>query len=108
MTKRLVLLTGVLVLAAAWLGPLPAAAREAFWAHMTIHMAVVAVAAPLLALALATTRHDPARLEPGLTSPTWGSGQFGLWMLRHGFSMVFWSVDGRDSMRHEGNAGAKR
>lgn len=26
----------------------------------------------------------------------------GLWMVRHGFSMVFWSVDGRDSMRHEG------
>jgi peptidoglycan/xylan/chitin deacetylase (PgdA/CDA1 family) len=26
----------------------------------------------------------------------------GLWMVRHGFSIVFWSVDGRDSMRHEG------
>jgi peptidoglycan/xylan/chitin deacetylase (PgdA/CDA1 family) len=23
-------------------------------------------------------------------------------MVRHGFSIVFWSVDGRDSMRHEG------
>ncbi|ACY18934.1 polysaccharide deacetylase family protein [Haliangium ochraceum] len=26
----------------------------------------------------------------------------GMWMVRHGFSMVFWSVDGRDSMRYEG------
>lgn len=25
-----------------------------------------------------------------------------LWMLRHQFSMVFWSFDARDSMRHEG------
>lgn len=26
----------------------------------------------------------------------------GLWMLRHQFSIVFWSFDARDSMRHEG------
>lgn len=25
----------------------------------------------------------------------------GLWMLRHGISVVFWSVDARDSLRHE-------
>lgn len=55
---------GLALLAAAWLGPLPALARTAFWAHMTMHMAVVAIAAPLLALAVANTRLDPARRWP--------------------------------------------
>jgi putative membrane protein len=50
---------GLLTLAAAWLGPLPALARGFFSAHMTMHMAVVAVAAPLLALAVAGW-HAPA------------------------------------------------
>jgi putative membrane protein len=46
------LIIALLILCAAWLGPLPALAREAFFAHMTLHMAVVAVAAPLLAIAV--------------------------------------------------------
>lgn len=44
--------SGLLALAALWLGPLPALARESFAAHMTLHMGVVAVAAPLLACAV--------------------------------------------------------
>ena len=45
-------LAGVLLLAAIWLGPLPRLAQHSFAAHMTMHMGVVAVAAPLLAIAL--------------------------------------------------------
>lgn len=43
---------GLLVLAALWLGPLPAMSRTAFSAHMILHLGVVALAAPLLALGL--------------------------------------------------------
>jgi putative membrane protein len=49
---------GVAILALAWLGPLPDLARESFAAHMTMHMIVVAVAAPLLAISLAGTSVD--------------------------------------------------
>jgi putative membrane protein len=62
--RRSLLALGVFTLAAAWLGPLPALAPRSFTAHMTMHMMVVAVAAPLLALALAGGRFDPARLAP--------------------------------------------
>lgn len=58
------LAAGLLVLGAAWLGPLPAWSRHSFAAHMLMHMAVVAIAAPLLALGLAGTRADPARRWP--------------------------------------------
>lgn len=58
-----------LVLATAWLGPLPALSRESFSAHMTMHMLVVAVAAPLFALALAGGRFDPLRLRPRVFAP---------------------------------------
>ena len=64
--RRGIFILGVLVLAAAWLGPLPRLAREAFFAHMTMHMTVVAVAAPLLALAVAGTRWDPVPRCPWL------------------------------------------
>ncbi len=53
------LLLGLLSLAVAWSGPLPELAHHAFFAHMTMHMLVVAVAAPLLSLAIAGTRFDP-------------------------------------------------
>ena len=57
------------VLAFAWLGPLPDAARQSFAAHMTMHIAVVAVAAPLIALALAGSARDPVHLAPELFAP---------------------------------------
>lgn len=60
---------GAGVLAALWLGPLPALAREAFTAHMAIHMGVVAVAAPLLAVSVAGGRADPARRWPAAFAP---------------------------------------
>lgn len=69
MMRRIFLISGCLVLAAAWLGPLPELARHAFSAHMTMHMGVVAVAAPLLALGISGGRLDPVRKAPGLFSP---------------------------------------
>ena len=59
----------LLVLAFAWVGPLPAHARHSFAAHMTMHIAIVAVAAPLLALAIAGTRVDPVRTMPRVFAP---------------------------------------
>lgn len=37
--------------------------------HMVAHMIAVAIAAPLLALAVQGSRHDPARRWPGLATP---------------------------------------
>jgi putative membrane protein len=71
--RRVFLLLGMLTLGAAWLGPLPLLARQAFFAHMIMHMAVVAVAAPLLALAVAGGRFDPARKVPRLFAPVQAS-----------------------------------
>ena len=69
MTKRLFLLTGVIVLAGAWLGPLPALAPHDFSAHMMMHMAVVAVAAPLIAVGAAGSRLDLTYRYPAVFSP---------------------------------------
>ena len=60
---------GLLTLGAVWLGPLPAMAPHDFSAHMAMHMGVVAVAAPLLAIAVAGGRFDPVRAVPRLFSP---------------------------------------
>jgi putative membrane protein len=67
--RETLLTLGLIVLAAAWLGPLPGLTSHSFAAHMTLHMAVVAVAAPLLALAVAGTTWDPARALPVLFAP---------------------------------------
>lgn len=50
--KKYFLITGFIFLGLAWLGPLPSLAKEAFFAHMTMHMCVVAVAAPLIAFGM--------------------------------------------------------
>lgn len=64
--RTALLALGVLVLAAAWLGPLPGLASERFVAHMAMHVAVVALAAPLLAAGLAGSALDPVRRWPAL------------------------------------------
>jgi len=63
------LLLGLLLLALAWLAPLERLIPGPFSAHMTMHMAVVALAAPALALGVAGTRHDPVSRVPGLFPP---------------------------------------
>lgn len=50
---------GLLALAALWGGPLPAMARTSFSAHMILHLGVMVVAAPLIALGLARWRPLP-------------------------------------------------
>lgn len=43
---------GFVILAGLWLGPLPAMSRTAFSAHMLLHLGVMVLAAPLLAIGL--------------------------------------------------------
>jgi putative membrane protein len=60
---------GLTTLALAWLGPLPVLASRSFAAHMTMHIAVVAIAAPMLSLAVAGTRFDPVATMPRVLAP---------------------------------------
>ena len=69
MTRTILLVCGIATLAATWLGPLPGLAQQSFAAHMTMHMIVVAVAAPLIALALSGSALDPARARPRVFAP---------------------------------------
>jgi putative membrane protein len=68
MTRAVLFGAGLLLLAWLWLGPLPALAAHSFTAHMTLHMGVVALAAPLVAAALAGGPYDPARRWPHVFS----------------------------------------
>jgi putative membrane protein len=69
MTRHLYFSLGLALLGAVWLGPLPQLAQQAFSAHMLMHMGVVAVAAPVLALGIAGGRFDPVRQAPWLFAP---------------------------------------
>ena len=69
MTRRVSLIVGLITLAAAWFGPLPALAPQYFSAHMTMHMAVVAVAAPLIAWGVAGGPMDLTHRMPAVFSP---------------------------------------
>jgi putative membrane protein len=69
MMNRAALIIGLLALAAVWLTPLPRLAGQSFSAHMTMHMEVVAVASPLIALALTGGRFDPAIKAPRWFAP---------------------------------------
>ena len=51
--KRACLICGLLLLAGLWLGPLPEWTAHSFAAHMTLHMGVVSIASPLLAVGIA-------------------------------------------------------
>jgi putative membrane protein len=72
-TQRLVafwpLGLGALVLMLLWLGPLPAMSRRAFSAHMTLHLGVAVVAAPMVAIGLNRARFGLAGAQPSLL--TW-------------------------------------
>ena len=69
MMRHALLTIGILALAGDWLGPLPRLAHDAFFAHMLMHMDVVAVASPLLALGIAGSRFDPVQKWPALFPP---------------------------------------
>jgi putative membrane protein len=64
MMRRVSLVLGLLTLAGLWFGPLPELARRAFSAHMAMHMGIVAIVAPLLAVGIAGSRFDPVRKAP--------------------------------------------
>lgn len=66
MTGTALILAGIAVLALAWGGPLPALVPASFAAHMTLHMVVVGIGAPLVAvgLALRTPPTVAARIAP--------------------------------------------
>ncbi|HYG22487.1 MAG TPA: cytochrome c oxidase assembly protein [Verrucomicrobiae bacterium] len=66
--KVSLVIIGAAVLLFAWAGLGPFAER-AFFVHMTMHMAVVAVAAPLIALGIADSHWDPVRRWPGFFAP---------------------------------------
>lgn len=67
-THPVLFVIGIAVLAAAWLGPLPSLAPQYFSAHMTMHMAVVAVAAPLIAFGVMGGRLDLTHRFPAVFS----------------------------------------
>lgn len=69
MKPRTPLLLGATTLAGLWLGPLPNLAKDSFSAHMAMHMGVVAIVAPLLALGIGGGRFDPVRRAPALFPP---------------------------------------
>jgi putative membrane protein len=67
--RNTLLVIGLILLVAIWLGPLPELAGHAFYAHMTMHMGVVAVAAPLIAIGIAGKRFDPVPIYPVIFAP---------------------------------------
>ena len=69
MMRRLMATSGCLVLALAWLGPLALGIETGFAGHMIVHVAVVAITAPLLAVGLAGSRLDPTPLAPLMFAP---------------------------------------
>lgn len=60
MRRALPLAAGLAVLSLLWLGPLPGRVSHSFLAHMTMHVGVLAVATPLLAMGLPVWRAWPA------------------------------------------------
>lgn len=64
--RAVLLALGLAALGVSWLGPLARLMPGPFSAHMAMHMGVVAVAAPLVALGVAGGRLDPALRFPAL------------------------------------------
>lgn len=82
--KRLSLLAGIALLLAAWV---LVASQLGMAAHMAAHMAVVALAAPMLAYGLRGTIADPAVLWPRFASPIG-------WSIADGIIVWAWHVPG--------------
>ena len=131
MTKRGLLVFGLAVIAAAWLGPLPELAIEHFAAIAALDVALVSAAAPLLAAAAGGSRFDPVVRWPHGFSPlaasllqwgvAWGwhtpaaqlvirSAPAGLWLQQLSFllaSVLLWlSVLGGERAARYERAGA--
>lgn len=95
MKRRRWFFLGTGLLAALWFGPLPAMARDAFAAHMALHMGLVAVVAPLLALGLAGGRFDPVRAAPGWFPPVpWSLAELVVVWAWHAPALHHWARQG--------------
>ncbi len=66
--RKMFLIIGCLALFAAWV-LLPLLAPSAFYVHMTMHMGIVAVAAPLLAIGMGGGPMDPVVRYPQYFAP---------------------------------------
>jgi putative membrane protein len=69
MSPRVFSALGVLLLLLAWVGPLPRLVAESFAAHMALHMVVVGIAVPILAVGLAPIIADHPWLRSQLALP---------------------------------------
>jgi putative membrane protein len=69
LTRRMPSVLAGATLMFVWLGPLPSMAVHSFAAHMSMHIALVAIVAPLIAIGLAGTKVDPVRTMPRLMAP---------------------------------------
>lgn len=69
MSARLLIGIGLVLLLAAWAGPLSRLVPESFAAHMALHMSVVGIAIPVLAAGLAPLVADHPWLRSQLTLP---------------------------------------
>ena len=68
MRGNLLIAAGGAVLAFAWLGPLPGLVPASFAAHMTLHMTVVGIGVPLLAIGLAMRLPSTLVVTPALAA----------------------------------------
>lgn len=67
--RCLPLLAGLALLAAVWIGPVPALAEGSFAAHMAMHVVAVGLAPPLIATGIAGSAADPVRRWPAWLAP---------------------------------------
>lgn len=68
MSGRLLIIGGIAILVLAWAGPLPRLVPGSFAAHMALHMSVVGIGVPLLAIGL-VQRFAAAAAGRGLVLP---------------------------------------
>ena len=69
-------LAGLALLGALWLGPLPGLASHSFTAHMVMHLGVLAVASPMLALGLPRLAAALARRSSPVTALAASAAEF--------------------------------
>jgi len=69
MSPRFFTVLGILLLLLAWAGPLPRLVPDSFAAHMALHMGVVGIAIPALAIGLAPMVADHPWLRSQLALP---------------------------------------
>jgi putative membrane protein len=69
MNARVLIGIGLILLVAAWAGPLPSLVPGSFAAHMALHMGVVGIAVPVLAAGLAPLVADHPLLRSQLALP---------------------------------------